>query len=77
MDCEGCYIAILTAIISAICILLGLCIGLDANHKDFAVVKEVSISKSENGKYEYTTNQFDFVSDSVYQVGDTIKITKY
>lgn len=77
MDGEGCGIAMLTTLLSVLCILLGLGFGLNANHKDFAVVKEVSISKSENGKYEYTTNQFDFVSDSVYQVGDTVKITRY
>lgn len=48
----------------------------DECNKDKAVIVIESI-KMRDGKYKYTTTQFDFVSDSIYQVGDTIKITRY
>ena len=42
----------------------------------FSVDKEIVIHEvsQEEGHYKYVTSSFNFVSDSVYQVGDTIRI---
>lgn len=57
--------------------LLGYTSGLSADYRDAAVIREVGTSNRKEGKYVYSTNQFDFVSDSIYLVGDTVKITRY
>lgn len=78
MDRIGCFFGFIFAFALCLVYSLGLSSGRANSYNDSAaVIKEVHISKNERGKYKYITTEFDFVSDSVYQVGDTIKITRY
>ena len=73
MDREEKIIAFLSLFIGLI---IGCIYGRTHSYEDQAVITKVKVVDLCQGKYEYTTTQFDFLSNELYSVGDTLKISK-
>lgn len=78
MDSEERFIAFLfVAFISfTLGSIVGCIDGRTHSYGDQPVITKVKAADSFQGKYEYTTTQFDFFSNELYSVGDTLKISK-
>ena len=67
---------IITFLSLSIGLIIGCIYGRTHSYRDQAIITKVKMVDSRQGKYEYTTTQFDFLSNELYSVGDTLKISK-
>ena len=56
-------------------LLLGI-IGYNCKHEDITEknYKIIKVEKAEQGKCIYNTEEFTFIADSIYSVGDSIRV---
>ncbi len=78
MDSEERFIAFLFVafILFTLGSIVGCVDGLTRSYEDQSIITKVKAVHSHQGKYEYTTTQFNFFSNELYSVGDTLKISK-
>ena len=56
-------------------LLLGIIIGYNCKHEDITEknYKIIKVEKAEQGKCIYNTEEFTFISDSIYSIDDSIR----
>lgn len=63
-------------LIYCVILLLGIIIGYNCKHEDITEknYEIVKVEKAEPGKCIYNTEEFTFIADSIYSIGNSIRV---